>query len=130
MTEERPFRDPEHASRTADRVWRSLSREDWLEAFRSHPRIGDRSASGREALEQAGAMSAPAPLREALEAGNRAYEERFGRIFLVCASGKSAAEMLALLEERLDNDPETELAVSAEEQRKITQMRLEKLLAP
>lgn len=129
MAEERPFRDLEHARRTADRLWRALSREDWLEAFRSHPRIGDRSASGQAALEQAGATSAAARLLEALAAGNRAYEKKFGRIFLVCASGRSAAEMLALLEERLGNDPETEIAVAAEEQRKITQLRLERLLA-
>ena len=129
MAGERPFRDLEHARRAADRIWRSLPREDWLEAFRSHPRIGDRSASRSAALEQAGVRSAPAGVREALAAGNRAYEERFGRIFLVCASGKTAAEMLALLEERLANDPETELEVAAEEQRKITQLRLEKLFA-
>ncbi len=129
MAAERPFRDPEHAGRAADRIWRSLSREDWLEAFRAHPRIGDRSASGRAAHEQAGAMSAAARVREALASGNRAYEERFGCIFLVCASGKTAAQMLALLEERLANDPETELSVAAEEQRKITQLRLEKLFA-
>ena len=129
MAGERPFRDLEHARRAADRIWRGLSREDWMEAFRSHPRIGDRSASGRAALEQAGATSAPATLQEALAAGNRSYEARFGRIFLVCASGKSAPEMLALLEERLGNDPETELSVAAEEQRKITQLRLERLFA-
>ena len=83
MAAERPFRDLEHAGRAADRIWRSLSREDWLEAFRSHPRIGDRSASGHSAIEQAGTMSAAARVREALAAGNRAYEERFGCIFLV-----------------------------------------------
>jgi len=127
MAGERPFRDLEHARRAADRIWRSLASEDWLEAFRSHPRIGDTSASGRAAREQAFARSAPAQVLEALAAGNRAYEERFGRIFLVCASGQSAPEILTLLEQRLANDPETELSVAAEEQRKITQLRLERL---
>lgn len=128
MAGERPFRDPEQARFAADRIWLALAREDWLEAFRSHPRIADPSASGRAAEEQAGAQHAPAPVLRALAAANRAYEERFGRIFLVCASGRSAAEMLAALRQRLANDPETEMIVAAEEQRKIMRLRLEKLL--
>jgi OHCU decarboxylase len=128
MAGERPFAIPGRVREAADRIWRGLARQDWLEAFRSHPRIGDRSATGREAEEQAGAKSAPSEILEALAVGNRAYEARFGYIFIVCASGKSAPQMLAQLEARLGNDPETELAVAAEEQRKITQLRLEKLL--
>jgi OHCU decarboxylase len=128
MAGERPFESPERVRAAADRIWRGLAPEEWLAAFRAHPRIGDRRASGREAEEQAGARSAPDDVRKALAAANRAYEERFGHIFIVCASGKSAGQMLAELEARLGNDPDTELGVAAEEQRKITQLRLEKLL--
>ena len=128
MASERPFETLEQVRVAADRIWRGLAPEDWLEAFRSHPRIGDPRASGREAEEQAGAQSASAELQEALSRANRAYEDRFGRIFIVCASGSSAGRMLAELEERLGNDPDTELGAAAEEQRKITRLRLEKLL--
>jgi OHCU decarboxylase len=129
MSAARPFPSPEAAWEAADRAWSGLDREGWLEAFRSHPRIGDRTVSGREAEEQAGARSASEPVRDALARGNRAYEERFGHIYIVCASGRSAEEMLQLLEKRLDNDPDTELAAAAAEHRKITRLRLEKLFA-
>ncbi|HEY7863424.1 MAG TPA: 2-oxo-4-hydroxy-4-carboxy-5-ureidoimidazoline decarboxylase [Thermoanaerobaculia bacterium] len=129
MSAERPFPTPEAAWEAADRAWNGLDREGWLEAFRSHPRIGDRRVSGREAEEQAGASSASQQVSDALARGNRAYEERFGHIYIVFASGKSAEEMLRLLEERLGNDPDTELAAAAAEHRKITRLRLEKLLA-
>jgi OHCU decarboxylase len=128
MAGERPFGTPEQVRAAADRVWRGLAPADWREAFRSHPRIGDRGISGKEAQEQAGAHAASADLLEALAAANRAYEDRFGHIFIVCASGKSAGRMLEELEGRLGNDPETEIGVAAEEQRKITQLRLDKLL--
>jgi OHCU decarboxylase len=127
MAGERPFRDLEHLRSAADRVWRGLAPEDWLEAFRAHPRIGDRSASGRAAEEQSATRSAPAEMLEALAAGNHAYEERFGHIFILCATGRNASDMLALLQGRLGNDTSTELSVAAEEQRKITQLRLQKL---
>ncbi len=126
MARARPFRDAAHAAESAGRIWEGLGREDWLEAFRAHPRIGDRRASGREAEEQSGARSAPAEVLDALAEGNRLYEERFGHVFLVFASGKSGAEMRDLLRRRLANDPETELAIAAGEQRKITQRRLER----
>jgi OHCU decarboxylase len=128
MAGERPFGTREQVRVAADRIWHGLAPEEWLAALRSHPRIGDRRASDREAEEQAGTKSAPAKLLEALAAGNHAYEERFGHIFIVCASGKSAGQMLEQLEARLGNDPDTELGVAAEEQRKITQLRLEKLI--
>ncbi|HKV13139.1 MAG TPA: 2-oxo-4-hydroxy-4-carboxy-5-ureidoimidazoline decarboxylase, partial [Thermoanaerobaculia bacterium] len=128
MAESRPFRDLSGMKEAGDRIWRSLGREDWLEAFAAHPRIGEKGSRWSEA-EQAGARGADAETLAALVAANRVYESRFDHIFIVCATGKSAAEMLELLRGRLDNDPETELRIAAEEQRKITNLRLEKLLA-
>lgn len=136
MTARRPFATPEALFAMADEIWARLSRDDWLEAFAHHPRIGDleslrtRFASTRAwaAGEQAGAATASEAVLHALAEGNRAYEERFGYIFIVCATGKSADEMLGLLRARLPNDPAAELHVAAAEQRKITRLRLEKLL--
>jgi 2-oxo-4-hydroxy-4-carboxy-5-ureidoimidazoline decarboxylase len=145
MTAARPFDSAEAMAATADAVWWSLDRADWLEAFAAHPRIGEIGSggsrgsggsgglsgsheSGWAAREQAGVASAPASVRERLAAANREYDARFGYIFIVCATGKSADEMLAMLEQRLTNDPEAELRIAAEEQRKITQLRLSKLL--
>ncbi|HEU0015511.1 MAG TPA: 2-oxo-4-hydroxy-4-carboxy-5-ureidoimidazoline decarboxylase [Longimicrobium sp.] len=137
MAAQRPFADADELMEAADRTWWGLPREDWLEAFRAHPRIGERRAeraqTGREQGwsrgEQAGMDSAADETRRALAEGNRAYEERFGHIYLVCASGRGADELLSILRSRLGNDPETELRVAAEEQRRITRLRLEKLLA-
>jgi OHCU decarboxylase len=136
MTGERPFTDERALLETADRVWLGLSREDWLEAFRSHPKIGERRAAretGEEARrwseeEQRGTSDAARDVLEELAVANREYERRFGHIFIVCATGKSAAEMLALLRQRLGNDPDAELHVAAEEQRRITRLRLQKSL--
>ncbi|HEX2091928.1 MAG TPA: 2-oxo-4-hydroxy-4-carboxy-5-ureidoimidazoline decarboxylase [Longimicrobiaceae bacterium] len=133
----RPFRDEAELLEAADAVWWGLGREDWLEAFRSHPRIGERGAeaprSERERRwsegEQAGVGDAEAAVRRGLTEGNRAYEARFGHLYIVCATGKSGAEMLELLRRRLAHDPGTELRVAAEEQRRITRLRLAKLLA-
>lgn len=124
MAEERPFRDLDHLRETAERVWGELTREDWLEAFRAHPRIGDPKATGRAAREQVATRSAPPEVLAALAVGNRRYESRFGHVFLICATGKSAAEMLEALEKRLSNDRALELRVAAAEQRKITRLRL------
>lgn len=132
----RPFRSVEELEEAADRVWRELSADDWLEAFRAHPKIGERQAAAEVSGqarewsegEQAGAAGAAAETRAALAEGNRAYEERFGFIFIVCAAGKTAEEMLALLRARLGHDREAELRVAAEEQRRITRLRLRKLL--
>jgi OHCU decarboxylase len=132
----RPYGSAEELEETADRVWRELSSEDWLEAFRAHPKIGERKAAAEVSAEarawsereQSGTAGAPPETRAALAEGNRAYEERFGFIFIVCAAGKTAAEMLALLAARLRNERETELRVAAEEQRQITRLRLRKLL--
>lgn len=128
MAEKRPFASAAACRDGADRVWKSLFPADWLEAFRAHPRIGDPSAAGREAEEQAGARSASEALQAALGEANRLYEKRFGYLFVVCASGLGAEEMLDLCRRRLHNDPEMELAVAGEEQRKITRLRLERLL--
>ena len=128
MAESRPFENPITLREAADRVWWSLGPEDWREAFAAHPRIGEKGGRWSE-QEQAGARGADSETLAALVEANRRYEARFDHIFIVCATGKSAAEMLALLRERMNNDPQTELRVAAEEQRKITHLRLEKLLS-
>jgi OHCU decarboxylase len=137
MTAARPFTSFRQVSEEADRIWRSLSKEDWLEAFVAHPKIGssppNSEGSGRfhawSREEQGGTRGASPETLANLADANRDYEERFGHIFIVCASGRNAAEMLALAQARLGNDRATELAIAAEEQRKITRLRLEKLLA-
>jgi len=136
MVERRPFQGTSELEETADRVWRELGREDWLEAFGRHPKIGEKAAAHSASAqtrrwseeEQAGTKAARQDVLAALVEANRAYEARFGYIFIVCATGKSSEEMLALLQDRLQNDPDTELRVAAEEQRRITRLRLEKLL--
>ena len=127
MAAARPFESAEEAADAADRIWRSLSGEDWLEAFAAHPRIGEKGTGSFSAKEQAGVRGASPETLANLADANRDYEERFGHIFIVCASGRNAAEMLALLEARLGNDPGRELEIAAEEQRKITRLRLAKL---
>jgi 2-oxo-4-hydroxy-4-carboxy-5-ureidoimidazoline decarboxylase len=129
MVSARPFASRDDLLQRGDRIWKSLGRDDWLQAFAAHPRIGSRGARGWAAGEQAGAKEAGSSLRTRLSALNREYESRFGYIFIVCATGKSAAEMFTLLESRLENEADTELRVAAEEQRRITRLRLEKLLA-
>jgi OHCU decarboxylase len=128
MLAARPFVSRDDLMDRSDRIWRSLQRTDWLEAFAAHPRIGSRAANGWAAGEQAGARGADESVLTRLAARNREYEARFGHIFIVCASGKSADEMLALLEARLENEPDAELSIAADEQRKITRLRLDKLL--
>ena len=125
----RPYASLEAVAEAAEGAWWGLPQAAWEEAFAAQPRIGDREAAGAvERQEQAGvALAAPETLAE-LAAGNRLYEARFGRVFLVCATGKSADEMLALLRARLDHDEDTELSVAAGEQAKITRLRLERLL--
>ena len=136
LAELRPFWDVGQLLNIGGRVWRELPREDWLEAFRAHPKIGESKAekeTGAEARawsegEQSRARAASTETLDALAEANREYEERFGFIFIVCATGKTAEEMLALLRERIDNDPETELRVAATEQWRITELRLKKFL--
>jgi len=136
VTALRPFWDVGQLLSIGGRVWRELGREDWLEAFRAHPRIGESKAeretgAGARAWsegEQARAREASGETLDALAEANREYEGRFGFIFIVCAAGRSAGEMLAALRERLNNDPETELRVAAAEQWRITELRLRKFL--
>jgi OHCU decarboxylase len=119
-----PFADTYAMLRESDAVWWSLDEEDWLEAFRAHPKIGERSASKWSQQEQAGtALAAAAQLKE-LERLNRTYEKRFGYIFIICATGKTTRQMLEALRARLDNPPDVEIRAAAEEQRQITRLRL------
>ena len=132
----RPYAEPDDLREGAARIWNTLEERDWLEAFEGHPKIGDvnslkakyASTGHVAAAEQAGAATASDAVLERLAQGNRAYEARFGFIFIVYATGKSAEEMCALLEERLGNERTTELRIAAAEQLKILLLRLEKLL--
>lgn len=130
----RPFDSPAALFAASDRIWRSLPEEDWQEAFDSHPRLGEQKAKAATAKSlswSAGEQSAADPddaTREALAQGNREYEAKFGRIFLLCATGRSAVEILAILQERMLNDAATELREAAEQQRLITRLRLRKWL--
>ena len=135
MVAARPFTDSATLVSIADRVFDSLPNEAWLEAFASHPKIGDldslrmRLAGNKEwsADEQSGVSTADEEIIRRLADGNRDYAQRFGYVFIVCATGKSAAEMLSLLEERLQNEDDVEFEIACGEQRKITHLRLDKL---
>ena len=130
MLARRPFGSDDALHRAADEVWSEMEREDFLEAFAAHPRIGADIGALRqrwEGQEQAGVAAAPDATLRRLRDGNLRYEERFGYIFIVCATGRSADDMLAALEARLDNDPAEELLVAAAEQSKINHLRIDKL---
>ncbi len=134
MVARRPWKTNEALFAAADEIWRGLSPEDWREAFSHHPRIGERKATASPAAtrawsadEQAGATGSSSLVQDRLALLNRRYDERFGHVFLICASGLSGEEMLAELERRLEQDPAAELAQAAAEQAKITRLRLEKL---
>ncbi|MDE1162902.1 MAG: 2-oxo-4-hydroxy-4-carboxy-5-ureidoimidazoline decarboxylase [Acidobacteriaceae bacterium] len=134
VVNEYPYDTPEELFASADKVWWSLSEKDWQEAFDSHPRIGE--AKAKAATEKSltwsegeqAAANPDAAVKAKLAEANKEYEQKFGRIFIVCATGKSAAEMLAILEARMSNDANTELKEAAEQQRQITQLRLRKWL--
>jgi 2-oxo-4-hydroxy-4-carboxy-5-ureidoimidazoline decarboxylase len=136
MTERRPFHNEAELSRVAEELWNILTPHDWKEAFSQHPRIGDLEqlrakfahANRWADAEQAGALGASDDVLSRLAEGNRLYETKFGFIFIVCATGKRAEEMLGMLEQRLNNTPVRELRIAADEQCKITRIRLEKLL--
>ncbi|MGH9679330.1 MAG: 2-oxo-4-hydroxy-4-carboxy-5-ureidoimidazoline decarboxylase [Candidatus Acidiferrales bacterium] len=131
----RPFDGTGALFAAADAVWREMGRDDILEAFSKHPQIGEKAASGSEshrrwsAGEQSSAQTAAEDVKTRLARGNRAYFEKFGYIFIVCATGKPAEEMLAILERRLQNEAARELPIAAEQQRLILRLRLEKLFA-
>jgi OHCU decarboxylase len=135
MTAARPFASVDAMLIAADRIWSALAPADWLDAFAAHPRIGERVE--REAVaernwstqEQSGVATATHRVLDRLATKNRDYESRFGYIFIVCATGKPADDMLTMIEQRLTNDPDRELRIAAEEQRKITRLRLQKLIA-
>lgn len=120
----------------AEEQWYKCNEDDWKEAFTHHPKIGDidslkkkfASTATWASGEQSGVSSATQQTLEALAKGNEAYEKKFGYIFIVCATGKTADEMLALLSARLKNNPKDEIAIAADEQNKITKLRLEKLV--
>jgi 2-oxo-4-hydroxy-4-carboxy-5-ureidoimidazoline decarboxylase len=131
-----PFASAGLMWQAVDEEWARLGKDDYLEAFAQHPKIGEdvdqlrskfRSTETFSREEQSGVIDADEKTLLALRDGNLAYEKRFGHIFIVCATGKSAREMLALLNERIDNDAEVELAVAAAEQLQITKLRLQKL---
>jgi allantoicase len=128
MQASQPFASAGQMLEAAGRIWSELGPSDWLQAFAAHPRIGESSADPRATQEQSGVAGAQTDVLTRLAAANRAYEERFGYIYIVFASGKTAAEMLAILESRMSNDAETELRVAAGQQRQIMRLRLEKLL--
>ncbi len=127
---ERPFHSADVLHAAAERVWWSLETADWLEAFAAHPRIGDRPTSAWASQEQATAAAPGDEVRRRLAEGNHAYERQFGYTFIVCATGRTAAELLEVLDRRLHGVPADELQIAAAEQRKITALRLEKLLTP
>jgi allantoicase len=137
MIARRPFSTGAEFLDASDRAYASLGRRDWIDAFHRHPAIGETRARGRQsktaqqwsASEQSGALNSSLQASAALAAGNRAYQSKFGHVFLICATGKTSEEILKNMRERLSNDPEVELRKAADEQRKITRLRLEKLLA-
>jgi 2-oxo-4-hydroxy-4-carboxy-5-ureidoimidazoline decarboxylase len=136
MAARRSFQNEASVFAVSDETWRNLGEADWMEAFASHPRIGEsraaQSASVRSAAwssqEQRDAAAADDDVKIALREANRDYERRFGRIFIVCAAGKSGSEMLQILRHRLQNDDRTEIREAAEQQRQINQIRLGKWL--
>ncbi len=136
MAEARPFPDVSVLLNQAAQIRQNLEAADWLEAFTAHPKIGAKKAVPHQTAqsaewsqgEQSGTQTAADSVRVELEKANRLYENKFGFIFIVCATGKSADEMLEICRQRLNNDTETEIHIAAEEQRKITEIRLKKLL--
>jgi 2-oxo-4-hydroxy-4-carboxy-5-ureidoimidazoline decarboxylase len=136
MVTRRPFTDDVSLLAASDETWRSLGDTAWDEAFRSHPRIGETRAAqpsharsaAWSALEQQKAALAGEDVKVALAEGNQEYERRFNRIFIVCASGKTAPEILEILRRRLQHDPEVELREAVEQQRQIIHLRIKRWL--
>ena len=138
MMARRPFADDAQVFAAAEQAWSRVEPADVLEALSHHPEIGTdldalrarfASTASWSSAEQAGAAQADEATLLALRDLNRRYTERFGHIFVVCATGKTAAQMLALLQERIGNEPDPELRIAAAEQAKITRLRLEKLVS-
>jgi OHCU decarboxylase len=137
MAATRPFDSVATLQAAAAHIWWSLTPADWLEAFHSHPKIGEKHAAAVVApeaqqwseAEQAGTRDASAETMADLAELNEVYEQKFGYIFIVCATGKSPEELLRILRERLPHDGDEELRIAADEQAKITELRLRKLVA-
>ncbi len=134
LAAQRPFATPEALIGAAEALWFSLAESDWLEAFAAHPRIGEKKAAttlylASSEAEQAAAQDTLTPVAEALLLGNRAYEEKFGFRYIVFASGRTAPELLAVLEARLNNSREEELQEAARQQQRITNLRMRKWLS-
>ena len=139
MAQRRPFASLDQLKQTGVEIWWRLDPADWMDAFGAHPQIGQRQSTAHATSahaqawseqEQSGMAGAGVGVTTDLEEANQEYLKKFGYIFIVCASGKSAEEMLALLRSRSENSPKQEIRVAAEEQGKITRLRLEKLLSP
>jgi 2-oxo-4-hydroxy-4-carboxy-5-ureidoimidazoline decarboxylase len=136
LTSQRPFDDAAALLSASNEVWLALPETDWMEAFNSHPRIGESHAQATataaslksSAQEQSVAISGDDAARFKLADSNRRYEQRFGRIFIICAKGRTAQEILTMLEIRMKNDDATELREAVEQQRQITSLRLRKWL--
>ncbi len=136
MTTARPFDSVDQLLKTAEQLWWSLEPGQWLEAFHSHPKIGEQKAAAALSAdaqkwsenEQSGIRDSAPETIDALARLNREYEQKFGYIFIICASGKSSEEMLSSLRARLENEPHEELRIAAAEQAKITDLRLRKLI--
>jgi 2-oxo-4-hydroxy-4-carboxy-5-ureidoimidazoline decarboxylase len=136
LTATRPIADEPSLITASSEVWLSLPEDAWQEAFDTHPRIGQKHAQTQateeslrwSAQEQRAALSEDDAAKLALAEANLRYEQRFGRIFIVCANGRSVSEILRILEARMKNDAQTELHEAAEQQRQITQLRLHRWL--
>jgi OHCU decarboxylase len=133
----RPYLSVDDLCLKATDLWWDLDQSDWLEAFRSHPKIGERKAAAETSAqaqqwsgqEQAGVAQAPEQTLSELARLNSEYEAKFEYIYIVCATGKSSEEMLEILKKRIDNNAEDEIVIAAGEQAKITDLRLRKMLA-
>lgn len=136
VLDNRPYNNKNSLLELAEKEWFNLSQDDWLEAFQHHPKIGDINSLSKKYAntqkwaegEQSGVNSASENIIHNLAQGNKDYEEKFGYIFIVCATGKTAQEMLDILNTRLPNNAEEEIKIAIGEQNKITKIRLEKLL--
>jgi 2-oxo-4-hydroxy-4-carboxy-5-ureidoimidazoline decarboxylase len=136
LASKRPITEEACLIETSSSIWRTLHEQDWQEAFNSHPRIGQSHAQAHatieslhwSAQEQYTALSSNEASKLALEEANWSYEQKFGRIFIICAMGKTSSEIMSILETRMKNDASTELHETAEQQRQITQLRLHRWL--
>ena len=136
MNQNRPFQNKDDLYKKSESIWFSLSSDDWLEAFTHHPKIGNieslrknfHNTKSISENEQSGVNDASESTLKDLAESNQLYEDKFGFIFIVCATGKSADEILTLIKIRLNNDVNVEMLNAAKEQNKITQLRLKTLL--